>query len=321
MSNARALLRTRPFAFAGALTLVLLVANVIADPRFGDPSNWAHDLAAFAPLALVAMASTPSIISGGGGLDLSIGPLAVLCNIVLVNELLPNGIDSAWAGILILLALGAVVGASNGFLVAVLRYQPFIATLCMFFIIGGLNLKIGSTPEIAKHNWTSGLADTVVGIPGAVFLLAIPVAIWLALRRVGFHRALYGVGGNDHAAFSAGVNVPATRAAAYALGGMFAAVAGIALTALVQSSQASQSSQYTLLALAAVALGGTQFSGGRGGLLGSTLGAASIYLIQTLLSATHVPASWLQVVYGGVLVVGVVVGALATSPRLKVAGR
>ena len=99
--------------------------------------------------------------------------------------------------------------------------------------------------------------------------MAIPVAIWLALSRTASIAVLYAVGGNDATAYSAGVNVAAVRIAAYALGGLFAAVAGIALTALVLSTQTAGVAQYTLIALAAVALGGTPLGGGRGGMLGA----------------------------------------------------
>jgi ribose transport system permease protein len=136
----RELLRTRPFGFALVLSLALLVANVIAEPNFGDPSNWPQELASFAPLAIVAMASTPSILSGGGGLDLSIGPLVIFCNVLLVHKFFPGAIDSAWTAVPLLLLIGAAIGAANGFLVTVLRYQPVIATLCTFFILIGLNL-------------------------------------------------------------------------------------------------------------------------------------------------------------------------------------
>jgi ribose transport system permease protein len=148
-----------------------------------------------------------------------------------------------------------------------------------------------------------------LSIPGALILMAIPVVIWLVLSRTSFHRVLYAVGGNDATAYSAGVNVAAVRIAAYALGGLFAAVAGIALTALVLSTQTASVASYTLVALAAVALGGTPLGGGRGGLLGSILGAICIFEMQTALSALGVSSSWNQVVYGGLLVVGVLVGA------------
>jgi len=206
--------------------------------------------------------------------------------------------------------MGAAIGAINGVLVAVLRYQPVIATLCSFFVLSGIALKIGATPKnVTGVHWLAELGDKVGPIPGALVLMAIPVVLWLVLSRTSFHRVLYAVGGNDATAFSAGVNVAAVRIAAYSLGGLFAAVAGVALTALVLSTQASAVASYTLVALAAVALGGTPMGGGRGGLLGSILGAVCIYELQTALSALGVSASWNQFVYGGLLVVGVVVGA------------
>jgi len=317
MPDVRGLLRTRPFMFALLLAVVLLVANVIAQPSFGDPGNWPEELATLAPFALVAMASTPAIVSGGGGLDISVGPLTIVVNTILVAWFLPHtGLDSAWLAIPLLLMVGAVVGTVNGLLVTVLRFQPVIATLCSFFVLSGIALKVAPAPKTVKDvGWLASLGDQVGPIPGALILMAIPVVIWLALSRTSYHRQLYAVGGNDATAYSAGVDVYATRIVAYALGGLFAAVAGIALTALVLSTQATNVAAYTLVALAAVALGGTPLGGGRGGLLGSILGALCIYLLQTLLSALDVAATWNQVVYGGLLVVGVIVGARLQAAR------
>jgi ribose transport system permease protein len=312
-------LRTRPYAFALLLSLALLIANVLAEPSFGEPANWPSQLAVLAPFALIAMASTPAILSGGGGVDISVAPIAALCNVLLVGSMLSNGIDSAWIGLPALLALGAALGAVNGVLVAYLRYQPVIATLCTFFVVGGIASGLGETPETASPNWTTNLADSVGFVPGPLLLLAIPIGIWVALGRTAYLRNLYAAGGGEVAAFSAGVNVRVVRVAAYALGGLFAAVAGIALTALVQSTQPMASVQYTLIALAAVALGGTPLGGGRGGLLGACLGATSIYLMQTLLSAVGVASTYLQLVYGSLLIGGVLVGALLTRPRAPAA--
>ncbi|UGS36163.1 ABC transporter permease [Capillimicrobium parvum] len=316
----RELLRTRPFMFALVFAVVLCAVNVVAEPSFAEPGNWPAQLATLAPFALIAMASTPSIVSGGGGLDISVGPLSIVVNVVLVSWLLPHaGLGSPVVAILILLAIGAGVGAINGALVAIFRYQPVIATLCAFFVLAGIALKIAPSPRtVTDVQWLSSLGDQVGPIPGALILMAIPAAIWLALSRTSFHRVLYAVGGNDATAYSAGVDVVAVRIAAYALGGLFAAVAGIALTALVLSTQTAGVASYTLIALAAVALGGTPLGGGRGGLLGSVLGAVCIYELQTALSALGVAASWNQVVYGGLLVVGVLVGArLQAAPVAK----
>ena len=88
----------------------------------------------------------PSILSGGGGLDLSVGPLAIFCNILIVHKFFPGSIDSGWAAVPLLLAIGAAVGAANGVLVTVLRYQPVIATLCTFFVLIGINFKMARRP-------------------------------------------------------------------------------------------------------------------------------------------------------------------------------
>jgi ribose transport system permease protein len=103
---------------------------------------------------------------------------------------------------------------------------------------------------------------------------------------------------------------------------VFAAIGGIAFTVLVQSSQSQSTELYTLEALAAIALGGTPLYGGRGGMVCSFFGATALYLVQTLLSAAQVSASWLNLVYGLMLVVGVVVGARVNraGPPAAVAG-
>lgn len=310
-------MRTRPWLFAAGLSLVLLIGNILASPDFADPDNWPQQLATLAPLVLVAFASTPAIVSGGGGLDLSMGPLAVLVNVLLVQALLPHGVDSAWECVPILLAFGTAVGAINGLLVSVLRYVPVIATLCMTFVITGISFKVGETSRPAGSNWTIDLAGKVGPIPGALILMIVPVIIWVALSRTAYHRSLYAVGGNDVTAFSSGVNVQLTRVVAYALGGLFAALAGIALTALFQSDQAQATTFYILVGLTAVALGGTPLLGGRGGMTGAFFGAAVLFLIQALLGALSVPSNWLDVVYGVMLLFGVLVGASVMLSRAR----
>jgi ribose transport system permease protein len=307
-------MRARPYLFALCLCGFLLAVNVVADSSFGDPSNWPQELASLAPFAIVAMASTPAILSGRGGLDVSIGPLATVLSVVLVVWLLPNGITSAWLCVPILLALGTAVGAINGALVAIGRLQPVIATLCGLFVLSGLAEKIAGVPKVALPNWTGELAHSLGPVPGALVLMAAPVVIWTLLGRTPLLGALYGVGGDDVTCFTAGIDVARVRVFAYALGGLFAAIGAIAITALLQTANASLGLQYTLVALAAVSLGGTPLGGGRGGLFGSFLGASSIYLLQTLLSSLHVSVTWLQVVYGAMLAVGVIVGSQVTRP-------
>jgi ribose transport system permease protein len=322
-SAGAALLRlflSRTSSFAAALFLILLVANLIKIPAFVGPSQFAGTLAVAAPFVIAAIASTPSILSGGGGIDLSIGPLLGFVNVVLIIVLMPNGLAGPATAVPILLALGALAGFVNGLLVAVIRLQPIVATLGMYLVLAGMSLRETPQPIGNAPHWIVRFDGSFGHIPGALILTAIPVAIWLVLRRTPFHKALLAVGGDDRAAFSAGIDVTRVRVAAYTLGGLFAGVAGLALTALVQSADPTLGPQYTLVAIAAVALGGTSLAGGRGGIAGSILGALSIFLIQNLLTALRVSSFYLQIAYGLILVVAVVTNAavrIATHRRAE----
>lgn len=295
--------------------VALFVANLIALPSFVGSGQLTPTLGTLAPFAIAGMASTPAFLSGGGGIDLSIAPLMGLVNIVLVTQLLGTPLGTPVLAIPILLALGAAVGATNGVLIARLRFPPVIATLGTFFVLSGLDLSLVPNPVNESAGWTNALAGSVGPIPGAVFTVGGPLVLWFLLRRTAYVGTILAVGDHDATAFSAGVNVDAARISAYAVGGLIAAVGGIALTALIRSADAQTFSDYVLAALAAVALGGTNLAGGRGGLLASAIGATCIFLLNNLLSAVSVSSQFIQVAYGGVLLVAVSLGALVFNRR------
>ena len=295
--------RTYSFGFAAVLAIGMLVANIATvHGGFGV----ADQLANVAPMAIAALASAPSIIAGG--FDISISPLIVLTNAVYIVWLAPNGLGGA-VSVPIILGLGLAVGVLNGLLIILLRVQAIVVTLAMFFSLQGVVLLIAPNPvSISDSGWVQHLAGSVGPIPGGVFTIGLPLLIWFSLRLVPFGRLLYAVGSNDTTAFSSGVNVNAVRVASYGLGGLFAGIGGLALTGLVNSANASSSTEYTLVAIAAVVLGGTPLVGGRGGLVGPLLGAFSIYLMQNLLATFAINPAYLQIVYGGILIVAVVLG-------------
>lgn len=295
--------RNYSFGFAALLTIALLAGNIATEHGgFG----LANQLANVAPVAIAALASAPSII--GGGFDLSISPLILLTNSAYVVWLVPHGLGGA-ISVPIVLGLGLAVGILNGLLIITLRVQPIVVTLAMYFSLQGIDLLIAPNPVSMKNaGWVQHLAGSVGPVPGALFTIGIPLLIWVGLRFVPFRRLLYAVGSNDATAFSSGVNVNAVRVASYALGGLFAGFGGLALTGLVNSADASNATEYTLVAMAAIVLGGTSLSGGRGGLLGPLLGAFSIYLLENLLATFAINPAYLQIVYGGILIVAVVLG-------------
>jgi ribose transport system permease protein len=306
--------REYTFVFALLLAVALLIANIVAEPAFVSWSQVPGELGTLAPFALAAMASTPAILVGGGGIDLSIAPLMGLCNVVLVVGLLPHGLGNPAAALPLLLILGGAIGALNGFLVAVLRYPPVIATLAVYFVLGGINLRLAPNPVNSFPGWTRELANSLWHIPGAVITIGGVLLFWFFFRRTAYYAALFAVGGDDVAAYSAGVNATLVRIGAYTLGGMIAAIAGIALTGTIQSADITVWPSFVLIALAAVALGGTSLTGGRGGFLGSALGALCVYLVQTLIPAVNIDVFYLQVAYGGILLVAVVAGSRLARP-------
>jgi ribose transport system permease protein len=319
VSEVLAWLRAWPWGFAVVVAVALLVANIVARSSFATPSSWPATLADFAPFALAAMATTPAVLGGGGGIDISIGPLLNLVSIVLVGVLIPHGLGSFWVAVPIALGLGLCVGAINGVLVGVFRYQAVLATLCGLFVLTGIGLAVLSSPASGTTGWLSHLGNTVGPIPGGLIVIVVPVIVWLGLGRTAYLRSLYSVGGDDVAAYSAGMDVPTVRIVAYALGGLFAGLAGIALAAATQSADPGQATQYTLPAIAAVAIGGTSLLGGRGSLVGSIAGAAIMFLIQTLLDSLSVSSNWLQLVYGAILLFAIVLSSALGRPLRRAA--
>jgi ribose transport system permease protein len=173
-------------------------------------------------------------------------------------------------------------------------------------------------PVSDSPGWSQWLSGAWLGgyFPRSLLLVALALLVWWALRRSGALGLFLAVGSEDRAAYTSGIRVGRVLVLAYAVGGTFAALGGIALTALIHSGDPLSGTQYTLPAIAAVALGGNPLSGGRGTLVGPILGGISLFLIQTLLSTLNVSSLWIQVVYGLVLLAAVCTNA-SLSQRLS----
>ncbi len=288
-------LREYTFMFALVLTVALVIANVIVLPAFANWSEVPDELGTLAPFALAAMAGAPAILSGGGGIDLSIAPLMGLVNIVLVTGLSrkrtrkpadrhPGPVPARRPGRRHQRGAGRdpPLPAGNrdaGRLLHPRRHQP----------------SAQAGPRQHEPELDEPARLDLWHIPGTVFTVGSVLLFWFFFRRSALYGALFAVGDDDVAAYGAGVDVAAVRILAYALGGVVAAVGGIALTGTIQSADVTVWPSYVLIALAAVALGGTADGGGRGGFLGPALGATAVYLIQNLLSALGIDVFYVQV--------------------------
>lgn len=309
--NMRIWLREHPYAFAGFLALALFVVNLGLEQGGFQATD---QLANFAPFAIAAMASAPAILSGA--FDFTTSPLMFFANGVFVVWLYAHGIRS-WDSVVLLLLISAAFGLAQGLLVLVLRAQTVVVTLSLYFILNGVDLHVVPAPVPLGPSWIHHLAGHVGPVPGAVFTIAAPLVIWGALRALPIFNTMYAVGSNQPTAFSAGVRVSAVQIFSYGLGGLFAGIGAIAYTANTGTADATNVTSYTLIAISAVVLGGNSLWGGRGTLIGPLLGAASIFLLQDVLTDMNVNPSWLQVMYGLLLIAAVFLGGALTLVRKR----
>jgi ribose transport system permease protein len=294
---------------AAALFVVLLLVNLVLNPVRFMPTNLGVTLGLAAPLIIAAIASMPPILGGRGGIDISVGPLMGLVNVVVVRWLIERaGMTSPFEIVPIVLLIGVASGALNGFLATILRIQPIVATLGTSLLYIGLTLTISPSPAGTAPAWLKSLAGTGSILP----ILAIVVA-WLLVKRLPVYEHLMSTGSDDRAAFTAGIPVTMVRFLSYVVAGVFGAVGGLSLTGLIGSADPNVAASMTLLAISAVALGGVSLAGGIGGLAAAALGALCIFLLHMALTYFNVSTFLLQMAYGTVLTIAVALN----SARLR----
>jgi ribose transport system permease protein len=299
--------------FALLLFAVLVVITVILTPSRFSPANFGTTLGLMTPLILAACAVTPVFLAGREGIDLSVGPLIGFVSVIMVKVLILDlGLTSPLIVIPAGLLVGVLVGATNGVLAVYLRVQPIVATLGTYLILTGLATWILPAPKGPVPEWMSQLSENYSILP----LIAVAL-IWLVIKRLPLYGMILTIGGEDRAAYAAGVNVDFIRFLAYVIGGLFAAFAAISLTGLLGSADAQVGPNYTLLAIAAVALGGVSLAGGKGTMLGAAIGAIDIFLLQNLITHFNVSSFVLQIVYGSILVIAVSLNSDVLTRRLR----
>jgi ribose transport system permease protein len=286
------------------------------------PTNWgSFDVQSLAidalPLAFAAMAQSIVIISGG--IDLSVGSLIGLINVLSAKYMIDMGFRNALLFGLLLLVGSAAAGAFTGTLIVLSRVPDIVVTLAMLFVWAGVALEIlqipgGGAPQLylqlgTGHWWSQW-------IPSGLMILLLAFAIfWLPLRWARPGLALYSVGSNRNAAYLSGVGVARTRIFAYALDGVFAGLAGLALTATSGIGDPNAGQYYTLNSVAAAVLGGVSLVGGVGGLIGPIAAAFVVTLVKTILILKGVDQNWAQVIQGTLIIVVVMIGGLAIRRR------
>lgn len=272
------------------------------------------------PLCFAACAQSIVIISGG--IDLSVGSMMSLANVVSAKYMLHMSFDEALLFSLAVVAGGALVGAITGFTIVITRVADIIVTLAMLFVLGGVALAVLEVPGGGAPARFQALVsvDTVLTawFPAVLLILFGAVAVlWLTVRRARIGLAIYAVGSNRPAAYLAGVDVKRTRVLAYAYSGAFAALGGLAFTGASGLGDPNAGSIYTLNSVAAAVLGGVSLLGGVGGLVGPIAAAFVLTLVKTLMILRGVDQNYAQVFQGSLIVLVVMIGGLAIRQKGK----
>jgi len=240
-----------------------------------------------------------------GGIDLSVGAVVAFAG------LLAAGLQAyvPWpVAILVALAMGLLVGAVNGVLVAHFKLQPFIATLATMGSLRGLLYMYSETPQYpADPLFRSLLGGGFIGpmpVPTLLFLIALPI-VWFYLSHTVSGRAVYAIGVNPEAVRLAGINVRRHVTAAYVASGFLAALAGVLLASRVGVAQPSVGVGYELDAIAAVVIGGGILGGGGGTVIGVLGGVLALAAVDNVLNLFNVESYYQQFLKGMIILVAV----------------
>jgi ribose transport system permease protein len=294
------------FALSGALAVL--------SPRFLEVSNLLNVLRQISVNALLAFGMTTVIL--GAGIDLSVGSVLAFSGAVAAGFAV-----AGWPPALAMigaLGLGTLLGTCNGLFVAYAGLAPFIATL------GGLTIFRGATLVYTDGRPITGLPPAFDFLGnGVVLLLPVPVWVMLAflalthflLRYTALGRSIYAVGGNEEAARLSGLPVVPVKLFTYAYSGFAAALGALVLTGRLNSAQPTAGAGFELDAIAAVVVGGTSLFGGRGGVVGTFLGAAIIGVLNNGMNLLDVSAFYQQIVKGAVILGALLIDRLVAARR------
>jgi ribose transport system permease protein len=297
------LLREQPLIPLLFLLATLVIAFIAFNPRTDIPDWIGGTLRAAVPLAILAGCQTLAMLTGG--IDLSVAAVASMAGFVAASLVTGPGTP---AGIMLALAIAALVGFITGIGVGVFRVHPLIMTLGMALVVAGA----GNAWQLLTARSSTGVpaelryvgSSTVYDIIPVSLVVFIPLAalILIGLRRTGYGRLLYAIGDNPIAARLSGVRGWQVLIVLYVISAMLAAVAGLLISGLNNVASVTLADSYLLPSVAAAVIGGTSIMGGRGGFAGTIVGALILQVTISLLSSFGFPEAVRQVLFGAVIV-------------------
>ena len=299
-----------------ALFALCLVISLLSD-KFLTATNAWNVMRQISVNICISVGMTLVVLTAG--IDLSVGSVLALCGAITAG-LLKNGIgipvSNLYIGFTILgavvagLLAGSLLGWFNGWAITKFKVPPFVATLAMLTIARGLTMLWTKGFPISGLNKNFAYFGTgwFLGVPLPVWLSGIIVFIAVIItNKTKLGRYIYAIGGNENAATLSGINIKKIKIIVYSIAGTLAAVGGLLVTSRLDAAQPNAGTGYELDSIAAVVIGGTSLSGGRGSVLGTVLGAIIIGVLNNGLVLLNVSPFWQQVVKGFVILIAVII--------------
>jgi ribose transport system permease protein len=304
----------RLLGLAGVLVVLCLVGQFTRPELFFTESNISTILRLAAAIGVVSVGMTFVIISGG--IDLSVGSIVALSSVWLTT--LATQSYGPWVMVLCGLAVGLGCGLVNGVLVSYGKVVPFIATLAMYVSARGLAERLSGrrTQVVADLDFLAFFRGDLLGIPVLIWLFALVFAVgWVVLNRTTFGRRTYAVGGNIEASRLAGINVKRHLALVYGVAGLCCGIAALMVVARTTAGASTNGMFYELDAIAAVVIGGTLLTGGRGSLIGTLIGVLIFTVLSNLFTLNNLDTDIQNIAKGVIIVLAVLLQFRARKAR------
>jgi ribose transport system permease protein len=290
------------YPFVGLVVVCLVM--LFASNSFLSAANIENIARQVSINAIIAVGMTCVILTGG--VDLSVGSVMALSG-TLAAGLMVSGMNAV-AALVVGIAVGLGFGVANGIFVAFAGMPPIIVTLATMGIARGLALiYTGGYPIDGLPDWVAFFGNgKVLGVQmPVVIMLVVYLLAWVLLERMPFGRYVYAIGGNEDATRLSGVRVARVKLIVYGLAGLTSALAAIVLTARLMSGQPNAGVGFELDAIAAVVMGGTSISGGRGSIVGTLIGALLLGVLNNGLNMVGVNPYVQNVIKGGIILLAI----------------
>ncbi len=291
-----------------AFVLVCAVLTILS-PFFLTTSNLMNVVRQSSIIGIMAVGVTFVILSGG--IDLSVGSVMAVSGMIAAGSL--QGGSSMFVAILVALAVGIAAGLVNGVLVTKAGITPFVVTLGMMSIARGVTLIYSDGYPISGFSPAFRFigGGAIMGLPfPVIMLLAVVVIAWFVLTQTRLGRYTYAIGGNEETVKLSGINSDFYKTMMYVISGATAGISALILTSRLNSAGPTAGLTYELTVIAAVVIGGTSLTGGRGSVWGSLVGALLIAVINNGMNLLGISPYYQELARGVIIIAAVYIDRL-----------